>query len=176
MPLTNIGDQDAWPAYLVYGPGIFSFGQPGTSSMITLGTEADPILAGQVILVTTQPRLRSIVDVTPQALPPQALTGGQQFLEELINLISGVSGSLTVGNTSASSGVPPLLQWFESLFGIAPPQGNLYALLNGRFTNPIPGVPQPYMAQTTHIPVSISGGSDASKIIGSITPMRRWPE
>lgn len=176
VPLTNIGDQDAWPAYLVYGPGIFSFGNgPGSSSMITFGTEADPILDGQVVLITTMPRLRSVVDLTPN-LPTQSLTGAQVFLEQLIDLISGVSGSLTVGNTSASTGIPPLLQWFESLFGISPPQGNLYALLNGRFTTPIPGVPQPYMATESYIPVSITGGNSESRIVASITPQRRWPE
>lgn len=176
VPLTNIGDQDAWPSYLVYGPGIFSFANgPGSTSMITFGTPTDPILAGQIVLITTMPRLRSVVDLTPN-LPPPALTPAQVFLEQLIDLISGVSGALTIGGTSDNVGIPPLLQWFESLFGISPPQGNLYALLNGRFTNPIPGVPQPWMAQTAHIPVAISGGNSSSKIVASITPQRRWPE
>ena len=162
-PLTNIGDQPAWAAHVVYGPGIFGFGNgPASTSMITLGTETDPILDGQIVLVTTNPRLRSIVDVSP-GQPTQTLTGSQQFLEQLINLV-------TNGNTI------PLLQWFESLFGIAPPQGNLYALLNGRFTTPIPGVPQPSLAQTQYIPVSITGGNSNSKIVSTVTPLRRWPE
>jgi len=176
VPLTNIGDQDGWPSYLCYGPGIFAFANgPGSSSMITLGTAASPILDNQVVLITTMPRLRSVVDLTPN-LPTQALTGVQTFLEQLIDLISGVSGTLTVGETQASSGVPPLLQWFESLFGIKPPQGNLYALLNGRFTNPIPGVPQPFMASESYIPVSITNGNANSQIVASVTPQRRWPE
>lgn len=176
IPLTNIGDQDAWPAYLCYGPGIFGFGNgPSSTSMITLGTADDPILAGQIVLVTTMPRLRSVVDLTPN-LPPQHLTPAQDFLEQLINLISGVSGTLTVGETGSPDSIPPLLQWFESLFGIAPPQGNLYALLNGRFTKAIPGVPQPFMAKESYIPVSIAGGTTASKIVASIVPQRRWPE
>jgi hypothetical protein len=177
VPLTNIGDQDAWPSYLVYGPGVFGFGNgPGSTSMITFGTASDPILEGQVVLITTMPRLRSVVDLTPTALPPQNINVAQNFLEQLVNLISGVSGDLTVGAEDSSPGIPPLLQWFESLFGISPPQGNLYALLSGRFTNPIPGVPQPFMAQTSYIPISVTGGNSSTKIVASVTPLRRWPE
>jgi hypothetical protein len=176
VPLTNIGSEDGWPSYLCYagsaGGVTFGFGNgPSTNSMVTFG----PLEAGQVVVITTMPRLRQVKDVT-QNLPAQALTAPQQFLEQLVDLISGVSGSLTVGETESTTGIPPLLTWFESLFGISPPQGNLYALLNGRFTTPISGVPQPFMAETAYIPVSITGGNADSKIIASITPQRRWPE
>lgn len=176
IQLTNIGDQPAWPAYLCYagsaGGVTFGFGNgPGSPSTVTFG----PLEAGQIVLITTMPRLRSVVDLTKHPVV-QTLTAPQVFLEQLINLISGVSGTLTIGETGASSGIPPLLQWFESLFGISPPQGNLYALLNGRFTNPIPGVPQPFMATESHIPVSITGGNADSKIVAAIVPQRRWPE
>lgn len=159
LPLSNIGDQDGWPRYLVYGPGTFTIGNgPGSPSLVTFG----PILAGQIVLLTTMPRLRSVVDLSPTQ-PPQQLNEVQTFLETLISLV-------TNNNT------PPLLQWFESLFGIQPPQGPLYALLNGRWTNPIPGVPQPSMAATSQIACGITGANADSKIVAALTPMRRWPE
>lgn len=158
-PLTNIGDQDGWPRYLVYGPGTFAFSDgPGSTNMITFG----PLLATQIVLITTLPRLRSIVDLSPTQLP-QTLSQAQSFIQMLINLV-------TNNNT------PPLLQWFESLFGIRPPQGALYSLLNGRFSKPIPGVVQPSEAVTSNIAVSITGGNSASKIVSALTPLRRWPE
>lgn len=159
-PLTNIGSQDAWPRFLVYGPGSFEFANgPGSTEMIKFG----PLLDGQVALITTQPRLRSVVDVTPNSLPGQVLTGGQQFLQTLVNLVT-------------FNRVPPLLSWFESLFGIRPPQGPLYSLLEGRFTRPIPGCPTPDDAVTSQIAVRMVNGNANTKIVAAVTPLRRWPE
>ncbi|BCP41426.1 hypothetical protein MINTMi27_15190 [Mycobacterium intracellulare] len=157
--LTNIGDQPAWPRYLCYGPGTFTFNNgPGDSTPITFG----PLEDGQIVLVTTTPRLRSVVDVTPNQPTQQQLNIWQRLLQELISFVT-------------NNNVPPFLQQFESLFGITPPQGNLYTLLNGRFTNPIPATPYGVTPPTEQIKVTITDGSPVSKIVAAITPMRRWP-
>jgi hypothetical protein len=159
LRLMNIGQEDGWPTLTCYGPGTFSFGNgPSSSTMITLG----PLAAGQVALVNTYPPLRGVVDVTntPQT---QQLNGVQTLVEFLTNFVT-------------NDNLPPLAVWFESVFGIAPQQQPLYSLLNGRFTNPIPGVPQTAWAQMSYIPVTITGGSSSSRIVGRIDPMRRSPE
>lgn len=157
ISLTNTGDQPAWPRYLLYGPGTFGITNPGTTDVVEFG----PLLAGQVVLLETEPRRRSIVDITPGQLPQQDLTPFQQFIAALI--------TFATNNNSV-----PLLEQFASLFGINPPQGTLYSLLDGRFTEPIPAMPMAGEVSTT-IPVTITGGSSATKIVGAITPRRRWP-
>lgn len=164
--VTNLGTQQPWPRHLVYGPGTFSIGDgaplltPGSSnvSMITFG----PLLEGQIALITTEPRLRSVVDLTPTQ-PTQPLTALQKIVEALVNF-------------ATANSVPPLLQSFESMFGILPPQGPMYSLLNGRFTTPIPAKVDGVAPVTQYIPVGISGGSSISKIVTSITPYRTYPE
>lgn len=159
VTLTNIGDQPAWPRYLCYGPGTFTFNNgPGSTSPITFG----PLLDGQVVLVTTEPRLRSVVDVTPNQPTQHQLNIFQQLLEELISFVT-------------NNNVPPFLQKFESLFGILPPQGNLYSLLTGRFTVPIPAATYGIPPEEEKIQVSITNGSPMSRIVAAITPKRRWP-
>lgn len=158
--LQNIGDQDAWPRYLCYGPGTFSFGDgPGSSNTITFG----PLLENQVVLVTTLPRLRSVVDLSVNQVPTQQLNLFQELLEGLISFA-------TINN------VPPLLQQFESIFGIQPPQGVLYSLLTGRFTTPLPPKAETEPPELFHIPVTIKDGNADSKIVAAVTPFRRWPE
>lgn len=160
LPLTNIGDQDGWPRYLCYGPGTFAFGDgPGSSRMITFG----PLLENQIVLLTTLPRLRSVIDLSVVATPPQQLNWVQDLIEDLISFA-------TINN------VPPLLQQFESFFGILPPQGVLYSLLTGRFTTPIPPKMEGIAPVESHIPVSISGGNGNSKVVAALTPYRKWPE
>lgn len=158
-PLTNRGDVEAWPRYLCYGPGTFSFNNgPGDGNPISIG----PLLDGQVVLVTTEPRLRSVIDLTPNQPPPQQLTVWQKFLEDLISF-------------ATNNNVPPFLQQFESFFGIVPPQGNLYSMLSGRFTIPIPESNYGVTPPTSQIAVTITDGSPTSQIIAAITPRRRWP-
>jgi hypothetical protein len=168
ITLTNIGDQEAWPRYLCYGPGTFLIGDSNTGNLISFG----PLLPGQVALLNTLPRLPGVVDVTPPATSsPQA--GLLQVIEK------DVAGTLeALINFATNNNVPPLLQQFESFFGIVPPQGSLYSLLSGRFTTPLPpmleqeGAP----ANTVHIPCQIQGGSSTSRIVAAVTPLRRWPE
>jgi hypothetical protein len=166
LPFVNIGSEMGWPGLLVYaGSGsntpTFSFSNGvNSSSMITFG----PLEPNQVVLLTTFPRLRSVVDMT-QVDVSQKLTDGQKFLEQLLDLVT-------------NNNVPPLLQQFESLFGINPPQGTLYSLLKGRWDDNscIPGVPLPEQAEVQHLRVKIANGNADSRIIGSIVPQRRWPE
>lgn len=159
MPLTNIGDVEAWPRFLVYGPGTFSFGNgPNSNDMVEFG----PLLPGQVVLVETEPRRRSIVDVSPSAAPEQILNPFQAILKALITF-------------ATNNNVPPLLQEFESLFGILPPQANLYSLMNGRFTRPLEPKPPGTLGVTSQIKVRIDGGNASSKVIAAVTPRRKWP-
>ncbi|PQM45215.1 hypothetical protein C1Y40_04641 [Mycobacterium talmoniae] len=162
VQLTNIGDQHAYPTVLFYGPGTLGFSNGdslGTSTMITFG----PLEAGQVVLIDTRQRLRQVIDLSPGAPAPQSLNSVQKLVEQITNFVT-------------NNNVPPLLQQFESLFGILPPQGALYSLLNGHYANPIPGVAQPQWAKTVNLKVSITGGNSASKAVFRIDPMRVWPE
>jgi hypothetical protein len=163
LPLTNIGDQPGWPSYLCYGPGTFSFGDgPSPTNNLTNPIQFGPLMKNQIALLTTLPRLRTVVDLSPNQ-PPQPLGFFQSLIATIINFV-------TVNN------VPPLLQEFESIFGIQPPQGPFYSLLNGRFTQPVPPMAIQTGPVTSFIPCQITGGNGASKIVASLTPMRKWPE
>lgn len=160
LPLTNRGDRDGWWSALVYGPGTFSFSNgPGSTTMVTYG----PLLDGQVVLLNSHPRLPVVVDLSQTAITAsQYLLPYQKLIKNLVSFASN-------GNTV------PLLQQFESRFGILPPQTSMAALLSGRFTNPVPksaaGTPT-----TCNIRVSVTGATSATKVIASLTPRRRWPE
>lgn len=60
LPLWNRGDQDSWPRYLVKGPGTFTIGDGTTTAQVIFG----PLTAGQQVLITTLPRVRSIIELT----------------------------------------------------------------------------------------------------------------
>lgn len=158
LPLTNIGTEDGWPRITAYGPGLFRFGNgPGSTDMIEFG----PLLEGQIAQITTLPRLRGVVDLSPDQ-PEQDLDEYQDIMKRLISLA-------TNGN------VPPLLEWFESQFGIRPPQGMLYSYLNGRFNRPWPGKEAGMLPVTGRMAVEIKDGNANSRVIAAITPRRRWP-
>jgi hypothetical protein len=177
-PLTNLGTRPGWPRYLVYGPGTFTLGNgalptaQGTISNAGSPITFGPLEAGQIALITTLPRLRSVIDLSPNQ-PAQKLTAFQTWLENAVNLV-------------ANSNTAPLLESLESVFGILPPVGVMYSLLNGRFTNlsEIPGKADGYPPVTTYIPVSITGGGatglpspapQQSTIVAALTPYRTWP-
>ena len=178
-PLTNFGTRPAFPRFLCYGPGTFTLGNganviatgasdvsgnaPGVLSTATTPVTFGALQAGQIALITTLPRLRSVVDVSPNQ-PAQSLNEFQTLIETLVNLV-------------ANNNTPPLLENLESVFGILPPQGSMYTLLNGRFTSQsaIPAGKDGYMPPTAYIPVGISGGNSSSKIVAAITPYRTWP-
>lgn len=160
LPLANFGEIDSWPRFLVHGPGTFSFGNgPDNPETVEFG----PLLDGQVVLIETEPRRRSVVDLTPDTVSTaQVLNPFQQLIKNLVEFAS-------IGNT------PPLLQQFESLFGILPPQGNLYSYLNGRFTRPVPAKLPGSAAVTSNIYVKVDNGNASSRVTAALTPRRRWP-
>jgi len=192
LPLSNRGTQIGWPRMLCYGPGYFEFGGLGKNgSTVGFG----PLLDGQVVLITTLPRLRSVIDLTPTdtPVPPQQLDAFQKLLVDLIEF-------------ATNNNTPPLLQMFESFFGIRPPQGQLYGLLAGRFANGIPAVEEGQPPTSARIPVTIRPGQittaqtwlqnlpivggalfpepgtwispipGKSRVVAALTPMRIWPE
>lgn len=161
LPLTNNGEIEAWPRYLLYGPGYFSLGNgPDNPDTVEFG----PLLDGQVVLIETEPRRRSVVDLTPSEVPtsPQVLKPFQQLIKNLVSF-------------AFNNNTPPLLQEFESLFGVMPPQGNLYSYLSGRFTKAVPAKPPAQSPTTSSIKVSIDDGNANSKVVAALTPRRRWP-
>lgn len=169
VALTNLGTRPVFPRYLLIGPGTFSLGNgalPSQQGAINVGQPVTfgPLSAGQMVAIYTDPRLRSVVDLSANQ-PAQSLNIFQTLIQDLINA--------AVGNYP----VPPQLQAYESLFGILPPNGPMYSLLTGRFTSlsQVPPKQDGYAPQTTWIPVSISGGNTDSKIVAAITPQRTWP-
>lgn len=159
VQLTNVGDVTSWPRYLLYGPGQFSIGNgPDTEDLVEIG----PLLDGQVVLIETEPRRRSVIDVTPTPLPAQTLNPFQKFIQALVNFAS-------------NNNVPPLLRQFENLFGILPPQVAVYSLMSGRFTTGIEPKPSNSAGTTSNIRIRIDDGNASSKVVAALTPMRRWP-
>ncbi|MGE2733855.1 DUF7257 domain-containing protein [Mycolicibacterium vaccae] len=157
LTLTNIGSEDGWPTLVFRGPGLLGVGNgPGSDSMITFG----PLNEGQQVLISTHPRYRNIIDLTTEGTLTEAQ---RKEVEDMARLV-------------ALGQVPPLLSWYESIFGVLPPQGNLYEKLTGRFSRPIPGVDQPTDAVTSKIKVSIVNGNADSRVLAAVTPQRRWPE
>ena len=57
LQLSNIGTEDGWPTYTLTGPGIFGIGDGpnGVGGTVNVG----PLGSGQVVTVSTLPRLRS---------------------------------------------------------------------------------------------------------------------
>jgi hypothetical protein len=109
ISLVNRGEVEAWPRYLVYGPGTvtFSDGDSPSSNTVSFG----PLYEDQIALVTTLPRLRGVTDLSP-GKPVQTLKKYQQFIVALENL-------------AFNNDIPPLIEKFESKFGILPPQGEI---------------------------------------------------
>jgi hypothetical protein len=169
-PLTNFGTRPIFPRFLVTGPGTFTLGNgavptaqgmiSNAGSPITFG----PLEAGQMALIYTQPRIRSVVDLSPSQ-PAQLLTAFQQMIQTWVNTSIG------------QAPVPPSLTALESAYGILPPQGPLYSLLSRRFTSAsvLPPKQDGYPAVTQYITVGITGGNSDSQIVAAATPYRTWP-
>ncbi|SDD58643.1 hypothetical protein SAMN04488581_2601 [Mycolicibacterium neoaurum] len=160
ITLTNDGDQLGWVNHVVYGPfqQIQIANGPGSTSMIKFG----PLLPNQVALLRTEPRLRGVTDLTTLPVPTQNTNLFQDIVKRIVSFAS-------------NNNVPPLLRQFESLFGILPPQGELYSLLDGRFTKPLAAKTVGIPAREQHIAVKVEGGNSATKIVSYVTPRRRWP-
>ena len=156
----NIGDQPAPPEYTCYGPGIFKIASgPGSTDYVEFG----PLLPNQVVQLRTDNRKRAIVDLT--RVPPTAA--------ELLEYREAMKG---LESFAAIANLAPTVDAQASMFDVVPPQGNLHTLLKGRFARPIPQKspgrkPEPHL-----IAVSISGGNADSRIVGALTPLRRYPQ
>lgn len=160
LSLTNFGTEDGYVRYLCYGPGLFRIGDgPGSDKKIEFG----PLLDGQIALLNTLPSLYGVVDLSPTQVELQDTNEFRDFMEKLVGL-------------AVNNRVSSFLELFESAFGKLPPQGELYHLLKGRFTNPIDPKPVGAPPVTVRIPVEIIGGSVDSKIVAAVTPLRTWAE
>lgn len=157
----NVGDQDAWDTFLCTGPGTFKFWD-GQAAGIDEYVQFGPLLAGQHMFIRTDPRKYGVVDMTSIPPSPQDLNFWQEAIRAFLSFATG-------------NNVTPLQTEIESLFGIAPPQGNPYSLLQGRFSRPIPAKSPGRVAQPYHVKVAIDDGNADSKIEASMTPLRRMP-
>jgi hypothetical protein len=161
----NAGDQEAWDRYTCVGPGIFRFGNgPGSTELVEFG----PLLPGQIAQIRTDPRKYGVKDLTPASTPiaPSLYNAFTKALQDLLSFMTS-RNSVTLSDVFAT---------VNSLVGGSPaPQGNLYPLLHGRFSNPIPAKSPGNPAQVYHIMVEIEDGNAESAIIASLTPLRRYP-
>lgn len=157
----NVGDQDMYDNFTVFGPGTFRFWN-GPGAGANEYVEFGPLLAGQVMYLRTDPRKRGVTDMTSIPPTPQQLNALQKALKDFL--------SFATGNNST-----PLALEIESWFGVRPPQGNPYSLLNGRWSVPIPPKSPGKAAEKYQVKVSIDNGNADSKIIVAGTPLRRNP-
>lgn len=159
LKMLNIGDQPAPPEYTLYGPGIFEIASaPGSSDMVKIG----PLVPNQVVQVRTDNRRQRIVDLTRVPATAAELLEYREAMRDLESFAP-------IGN------IGPTVESNASAFGVVPPQGNVNRLIDGWFTRPIPQKspgrkPEPHL-----IAVSISGGNSDSRVVGTLTPLRRWP-
>lgn len=161
LKCVNIGDQKCYYRYTLFGPGTFKIALfPGSTEFVEFG----PLLPNQVVQLRTDPRKGGLRDLTSVPPTPQQLTDFQEALKDFISFATG-------------NNVPPLLQQIESLFGIKPPQGNMWSLMKGRFTSKggVPAKPAGGNAQPYYVACSIDGGNADSKILAAGTPLRRYP-
>jgi hypothetical protein len=88
----------------------------------------------------------------------------------------GVSGSVSIGPIAAGQVVQvTTLPSMRSVIDVGNPTNNLYPLMSGRFTTPIPGVALPADASSVSIPVGINGGNNTTNIVAKLTPLRIHP-
>lgn len=158
---TNIGDQPMYVDAVVFGPGVFRIWDgPGASEYVEFG----PLLPNQVAMLRTDPRSHTplVQDLTSVPPTPQELNFFQAALKRL---------------TGAAANSNVFLQQIESAFGITPPQGPMYSLLNGRFSSraAIPPKSPGRPAEPHFLKVEIDDGNAASRIISTGTPRRRYP-
>lgn len=159
IPRINIGDQPYWDRYTCFGPGTFYIGNgPGSDEMVEFG----PLTRGQVMQINADPGKRGVKDLTATPATVDEQSAFANALEDFVNFATG-------------NNVPPLLESILSIFGVQPPQGNPYSLLNGRFSEPIPGKSPGNPAEPYYVNVRIDGGDADSQIIASGTPLRRFP-
>lgn len=155
----NMGDQPMWDRYTLHGPGTFYIGAgPGSTDKVKYG----PLERGQVVQLRADPRKRGVVDLTSVQPTPQELKWWQEAMKDFVSFASGNNAS-------------PLEEEILSQFGIKPPQGNMYSLLEGRFAKPIPPMPAAGQPQVHNILVEVVNGDADTRVVVAGTPLRRWP-
>lgn len=124
--------------------------------------EFGPLLPNQIMQIRTDPRKYGVRDLTVIPASPQELNIFQKALQDFVSFATG-------------NNVPPLLEAIQSAFGIAPPQGNPYSLLKGRFSRPVPAKSPGAPVQPYYVKVEIDDGDASSMVLASGTPLRRYP-
>ena len=160
LEMFNVGDQPMWIRFTCFGPfsKVTISDGPNSEDSVSFG----PLLENQVVQIRTDPRKRGVVDLTSS---PASVTQQKAWQQALVDFVSFATGN----------NVPPLLQAIGSALGIVPPQGNLYARLQGRFSKPIPPKSPGQPAQPYHIKVTIDDGTADTAVIAAGTPLRRYP-
>lgn len=162
LTLYNVGDQVAYPYYILVGPGLFGIGDgPNATQAVTYG----PLLENQMVVIQTDPRKYGVTDLTSS--PPLGTPATSSFLTSLAAAQAVYQSFLTGGNGVAA----PLL----SVFGTPFPQGNPYALLDGRFSQPLPAKLPGSPAAPQQLAVAVESGGPSTAILAGCTPLRRYP-
>lgn len=155
----NVGDQDMWDRYTLYGPGTFEIASgPGAKQTVKIG----PLLPNQRVRINTDGQQRRIVDLT--SVPPTAneLLEYKKALEEL-------------DSYAPIKNIGPTREANASEFGVVPPQGNLHRIIDGWFTHPIPAKSPGRPAEKYQVSVKITDGNPDSRVIVAGTPLRKLP-
>jgi hypothetical protein len=187
VQMVNAGDQPMWPRFTCFGPGTFVFGDgPSATNFVEFG----PVLANQAVQIRTDPRKAGVVDLTSNPATPQDFNVWLTALQDITSFFSapsvgGFRGLATELQTltaieilsviAQGGATPPLLTTLQSYFGVVPPQGDLYSLLDGRFSQPTPPKSPGNPCVPYQIPVAIENGNASSLIVAAGTPLRRLP-
>lgn len=112
LSLFNRGDQASWPRYLVQGPlTLLTIADAGSGAIVSFG----PVTAGETVLITTQPRIQSVTNLTSGANLYPLLSGRFQtsipaFTTQRIAV--SVTGA-TNGVTQINGSLTPYRKWPE---------------------------------------------------------------
>ncbi|MGU3650694.1 DUF7257 domain-containing protein [Mycolicibacterium sp. A43C] len=156
----NVGDQDMWDRYTLYGPGTFEIASgPGAKQMVKIG----PLLPNQVVQIRADGQKRRIVDLTSVPSTANELLEYRKALEEL-------------DSYAPIKNIGPTREANASGFGVVPPQGNLHRIIEGWFTHPVPPKSPGRRITEHYVSCKITGGNAASRIIAAGTPLRKLPQ
>jgi hypothetical protein len=162
VTLRNCGDQPMWPFFILVGPGEFAIGDgPNATQAVVYG----PLEQNQMVFIQTDPRRYAVTDMT--SMPPPGVPATSQRIKALEAAFAAYQSFLSNSNTPS-----PAL----SVFGTPFPQGNPYALMQGRFSRPIPAKLPGSPAPEAQIAVAVESGSPTTAILAGGVPLRRFPQ
>lgn len=107
----NRGNQDGWIRYIFQGPGTLTIQDADGKGPYVFG----PLAAGQSVLITTEPRRRSIVELTTQDNLYPLLKGRFQAsvpAGKVAKIRASVTGA-QAGRTAITSALTPYRNWPE---------------------------------------------------------------